>query len=622
MRLSTLWTIGLLILVVIAVPAYAGPCDAYYRFEGNLEDSSGSGHGGQMIGKGGVLATPTFVPGHDGQALRLDGSAAMRVFMDLNAESCPQVTVAAWINVEPNPNQMFFAVSHGLHMKASNTHMGLRTGGQDLWAENVVYPNGGWMFIAGTWDMNAQTAAFFWRGRIVERAMGPTIKEVPPAVWFGALNDQLQFAAKEMIIDEVRIVGRALTRDQLVAMQNSGAGPAVAMAAGGSSGPAIAAQSSAIPESSCASHADCSGASYCAVDGTCHPQDHMPMPASGGGSGTTLADIQAQMAARNAERMPDIDYTSPVPTLPADSGGSGTSLEDLQAQMAARNAERTPDFQYESPIPELSGGTSSGTASTGSGGTSGGDQPGTAQQGMQGPTVGEVLRMPVTIPEPHGDVRDCTSFAEITGRMVSDLRDAAVATASAVACPLLAAPVAGTLAAATALRRTASLVYDDPNFQIDLLMETIRGCRSAAQSFSTLPDRAVTFWNNNISSGGWATIGPRGLLIGQAVNGNLISPGDRKFVTMMPKLFEDDASLRLDELAGQARVTARVCKVSLLNEYTLMRTFSVNETPGERDNENQTIVWDLNGIQAHYLIVVLDASGLVGRNFRYEMLID
>jgi hypothetical protein len=80
--------------------ALAAPCEAVFHFDGDLADSSGNGHDGRMIAAGGVPATPQFVAGRSGQALSLDGASAMRTFIDLNPDTCPQVTISAWINVE------------------------------------------------------------------------------------------------------------------------------------------------------------------------------------------------------------------------------------------------------------------------------------------------------------------------------------------------------------------------------------------------------------------------------------------------------------------------------------------------------------------------------------------
>jgi hypothetical protein len=50
-----------------------------------------------------------------------------------------------------------------------------------------------------------------------------------------------------------------------------------------------------------------------------------------------------------------------------------------------------------------------------------------------------------------------------------------------------------------------------------------------------------------------------------------------------------------------------------------LHTLTVNETPEERDDEKQWILQDLGDLHRHFLIVYLDASGTVTRNFRYAL---
>ncbi len=51
------------LVTLVLAPAgniLAGPCDAQYAFDGDLIDSSGSGHDGRMIAWGGAAATAQF----------------------------------------------------------------------------------------------------------------------------------------------------------------------------------------------------------------------------------------------------------------------------------------------------------------------------------------------------------------------------------------------------------------------------------------------------------------------------------------------------------------------------------------------------------------------------------
>ncbi|MDX1508396.1 MAG: LamG-like jellyroll fold domain-containing protein [Woeseiaceae bacterium] len=278
-----------------ASAALAGPCDAYYPLDGDLSDASGNGYTGQMIVKGGELTKPDFVPGKSGQALKLDGTKAMRTFIDLSYELCPQVTFTAWVNVQPEPSQAILGVSHALWVMASDKTLSMRFRGESLRASNAIMPNAGWMFIAATWNTETRKSTLHWRGRSVEGEMGTSNRESPAATWFGAVNDSLHFNAKGLIIDEIRLIGRALTHDEIMALQDSrDAGPAALADSAADTGTAPTAPVAAA--ASCSAPGECAAGSYCAVDRFCYPDSQRPMDSiagSGGlGSGTgTLPGI-------------------------------------------------------------------------------------------------------------------------------------------------------------------------------------------------------------------------------------------------------------------------------------------------------------------------------------------
>jgi hypothetical protein len=580
-------------IVLFPLHAYA-QCEAHFPFDGNLADASGNGYNGQMIGIDGAPATARFSDGKIGQALQLDGSSAMRTFLDLHFDRCPQFTISAWIYVPAEVSkstQYFVSTGKGAApgIYTSGSALVLSGPANGLRQSNAVRPSAGWLFVAGVYDYTASSYSLHWRNRSVTGSLREKNNPPEEAIWIGAFNDKLAYPSNGILIDDVRITGRALNAEQIKRLQSaSGAGTAFIS-------PAVASAAS------CSAQSDCGDGSYCAQDDTCHPDSHLPKPAAGSVAGSSpfnVGQMPVDMGGAGAIQQ-SADENRPR-DLPFDIQQTPPETADIIGNSVQGNMVQNR-FDPDAPVEDVQNSDS------------------TAENGM---TVGEVLRLPYRIPEPRGDVRDCTSFAEVTRDVVSSFRDSAVATASSFACPMLAAPVAGTLAAATIARKGVGLVYDDPQFQIDLLKETINGCRTVARGFSELPDKSITFWNNNIANGSWATIGPRGIMIGNTENGNLVSPGDRKFHTIMPALFQDKATLALKELNGKARVTARVCKISLDNRYTLLRTFSVNETPGERQDESQIILWDLNGIEMHHLVVILDASGLLGRTFKYELSIE
>ena len=214
----------LLFSFLFAAPVMAQNCDAWFRFDGDLTDSSGKGYDGQMIAAGGQQSTPTFVPGRTGQALHLTGINAMRAFIDLHPESCPQMTIAAWVQIEPEPSQMIVGNNGGNRLFSSVDGISVRTTGKDLWADgNPVRASGGWMFVAAVWDYEREFHRLHWRTRSKEEDLaGRKPGAAEDAVWIGADNDKLHQAAKNIVIDEIRFISRALSTDEVLALRREG----------------------------------------------------------------------------------------------------------------------------------------------------------------------------------------------------------------------------------------------------------------------------------------------------------------------------------------------------------------------------------------------------------------
>ncbi len=285
---------ALLCLALVPAAAIAGPCDAHYRFDGDLVDSSGNGNDGQMLTKEGALGRPDFVAGHSGQALKLDGTKAMRAFLDLSYRKCPQVTFTAWVNVEPAPNQMIFGMSSAQYVMASNSTLIARAGGKDTSARNAVMSNAGWLFIAASWDAQTKKVTLHWRGRSIDGVIGDSQREADPSIWLGALDSRLAFAARQLVIDDVRIVGEVLDHERIMALQNTK--PAVAIAATGSdrratdsgmTGSDRRSSESGATTASCAAAGDCAAGFYCGVDNLCYPDSQRPMESAAATSSGT-----------------------------------------------------------------------------------------------------------------------------------------------------------------------------------------------------------------------------------------------------------------------------------------------------------------------------------------------
>jgi len=213
-------------LLLIAPAALAGPCDALFHFDGDLADSGDNGYNGTMIGKAGAAASPRFVTGRYGQALSLDGTSAMRAFADLHWETCPQVTIVAWVNVAALATTTQYLVSTG-----SGSGPGLRFAGNTLFAHgtanglmrsNAIRNNAGWMLVAGTWNYDTGRYSLHWRNRVIVTELTENRRPPENALWVGALNDGISSPAKGVLIDELRIYGRVLSDEEIRALQKTG----------------------------------------------------------------------------------------------------------------------------------------------------------------------------------------------------------------------------------------------------------------------------------------------------------------------------------------------------------------------------------------------------------------
>ena len=252
----------------------AGPCDAHFAFDGNLNDSGGNGYHGRMFGKEGAVGKEQFADGKIGQSLHLDGSSAMRSFIDLHFDRCPQITISAWIRVESNDvkgDQYLISTGSGAGpgVRVLGNNIILRGSGNGLWQRNALRDKAEWFFVAGVYDYVANTYRLHWRERTMEGKFNASRRPPEDVLWVGAFNDKFAHPAQSAFVDDLRIYGQALTADELAAIQKDGA------AAPGAGTPRTA-DTTDTAALSCAEHSDCPTGNYCARDNTCHPDSHAP----------------------------------------------------------------------------------------------------------------------------------------------------------------------------------------------------------------------------------------------------------------------------------------------------------------------------------------------------------
>lgn len=219
---------ALVIVVAAGVLAWlplaaSAQCEAWYRFDGDLNDAESGGYHGAMVGAEGVAATARFTDGVDGRALELDGSSAMRAFVDLHTDTCPQITIAGWLRADPTVTGTQFLVSTGLPdtpgLRSEGRMATLNGPGNGLLERRAFRDPRVWFFFAGVYDYKAGTYRFHWRGRRLEGTLPDTTRPPEDALWIGAQNALLHYAARNVAIDELRIIGQALDEAAIDALR-------------------------------------------------------------------------------------------------------------------------------------------------------------------------------------------------------------------------------------------------------------------------------------------------------------------------------------------------------------------------------------------------------------------
>jgi len=220
------------ILAVIAalffpVVTFAGPCDAHFTFDSDLKDSSGNGYDGTLIIKGGAASPtpPKMVEGKVGQAISLNGEVAVVAPVDLHPDTCPQVTITAWVKVQDTsiPGYHFIVStggSGGQNLMRANKRMLASAGGYDA-SQGDVLRNGQWVFVAGVFDNENKTVTVHARNRKSEpKLIKGGIKVDKPDIWIGAGHDSRFTAANPMVIDDLRVYGRILSPENLLQVKS------------------------------------------------------------------------------------------------------------------------------------------------------------------------------------------------------------------------------------------------------------------------------------------------------------------------------------------------------------------------------------------------------------------
>lgn len=246
-------------------------------------------------------AVPVYVAGRSGQAISIIERTVVAVPVSIDPDHHPQLTVAGWIRVSVDADENPYLFSGGgsrlpqlrLEGRRLTARAGYHTRQLDL-----QVPVDEWVFVAAVWDFAAGTlhlktsledpgvrdaaiSAADVNRHSSRRPPGGSDDEDRPYVFIGASHfGNFGYPARGIAIDDVHIIRRALTGEELAALASSTPSPAAPAADSVDS--TCDCDGAGVRPQACVGHAECGSGHYCALDQTCHPDRHAPfdLPAS------------------------------------------------------------------------------------------------------------------------------------------------------------------------------------------------------------------------------------------------------------------------------------------------------------------------------------------------------
>lgn len=242
-------TAALFVLVVgsVGFHAAAQSCDGqvgWWRFDGNVLDSSGLGNDGTFFG-----GSPNFVAGKNGLALELDGlNDFVRVANTAALNPSSAISLVAWARVRPFSGsgsdpiidkayfshsppyyqyQLGVAGSQYPSVPRSISFVASVSGGYaGAGSSSSQFSNNEWFLAVGTYD--GQLIRFYYNGELIssQNASGP-ISSYGSPLQFGKFNN-LNFYLPAAI-DDIRIFNRSLSQDEITALYVNPTGTCVVL---------------------------------------------------------------------------------------------------------------------------------------------------------------------------------------------------------------------------------------------------------------------------------------------------------------------------------------------------------------------------------------------------------
>jgi hypothetical protein len=208
--------------VVLPGGGGTGGLVAWYAFENDASDGSGNGFNGTLVNG------PTFVAGHAGQAVNLNGTnqyvQVPRTIQDSFSIAFWMKTTAAggtgtqwWVGKGLVDGEVA-GVANDFGVSLVGTKVAFGVGNPDTTIQSTSNVNdGAWHRVAVTRDSTSGALVLYVDGAQQAAATGPTgTKSAPANLRVGSLQTNLDFLAGQ--VDEVRLFNVVLTAAQVAAL--------------------------------------------------------------------------------------------------------------------------------------------------------------------------------------------------------------------------------------------------------------------------------------------------------------------------------------------------------------------------------------------------------------------
>lgn len=195
---------------------------AYYPFEGNAQDLSGHGYGGQVFGA-------TLTRGYRGQAYAFNGqNNYIKAKLDISPSQQWNVTLGAWVKAATTADGIFL----GNKVGGGGRALGLMGGKwsafshQDAggWLQGDPVVPGTWVFLAASYDQTAKTLKFYVNDKVyTSTGDNLALDDGDPYLGIGAIfNTNTPEFFFNGAIDNVFVYNVVLSDAQIAAIRANG----------------------------------------------------------------------------------------------------------------------------------------------------------------------------------------------------------------------------------------------------------------------------------------------------------------------------------------------------------------------------------------------------------------